>query len=175
MFELFIIIAVSIVACLSIFIKALFTAELKRKLGLFLISFALAGLSFVIIYPNFTHGTHHCDCKTKFEVEANNVAAAIYSYFATPGRTQIPTISDLVDSGEYTLLENRDSRYKKLVKESGFFIVILEDDFSGFEIVLGSWKGKCPFAKGDCHWYKGQVYVKKNRHRGVWLDGLEKY
>lgn len=170
MFELFIIIASSIVVCLSIFIKALFTAELKRKLSLFLVSIALAGLSFVIIYPNFIQRPHHCACKAKFEAEANNVAAAISNYFAIPTRTQIPTIGDLVNSGDYTLLENRDSKNKKLVQESGFFIEILEDNFSEFAIVVSSREGKCPFEKGKCPWSKGDVCVKKMGHSVVWLD-----
>ena len=170
MFELFFIIAGSVVGCLSIFITALFTRKLKRKLGLFLICFALVGLSFIVIYPNFTYRSHHCSCKAKFEAEANNIAAAISSYFAIPTRTQIPTISDLVHSGDYTLLENRESKYKKLVQESGFFIAILEDDFSEYAIVLYSREGKCPFEKGKCPWSKGDVYVKKMGHSGVWLD-----
>lgn len=170
MFELLLIIAGSVVGVLSIFITALFTKELKRKLGLFLICFALAGLSFVIIYPHFTYRPHHCSCRAKFEAEANNLEAAISNYFAIPSRTQIPTIKDLVDSGDYTLLENRDSKYKKLVQESGFFIAILKDDFSEFAIVVSSREGKCPFEKGKCPWSKGDIYVKKMEHSGVWLD-----
>ena len=123
-----------------------------------------------IIHQNFTYRPHHCSCKARFEAEANNIAAAISNYFAIPSRTRIPTISDLVDSGDYTLLENRDSKHKKLVQESGFFIAILQDDFSEFAIVVSSREGECPFEKGDCPWSKGDVYVKKNGHSGVWLD-----
>jgi hypothetical protein len=149
---------------------ALFTTELKRKLGLFLIGFALAGLSFVIIYPNFTHRHHHCSCKAKFEAEANNIAAAMSNYFAIPNRTQIPTINDLVDSGDYTLLENRDLKHKKLVQESEFFLAILGNDNDEITIVVSSKEGKCPFEKGKCPWSKGEVYVKEIGHSGVWLD-----
>ncbi len=142
------------------------------KIGssLFLLSIALAGLSFVIIYPNFTPRPHHCSCKARFEAEVDNISAAISSYFAIPSRTQIPTISDLVNSGDYTLLENRDLKHKKLVQESEFFLAILSDDISEITIVVSSKEGKCPFEKGKCPWSKGEVYVKEIGHSGVWHD-----
>ena len=154
-------------------IKALFTTGLKRKLGLFLISLVLAGFSFVIIYPNFAHGPHHCNCKAGLEGEANNIAAAIANYFAIPTRTQVPSISDLVNSEDYVLLENRDSKYKKLVEESEFSIAILDGD--EIPIVVSSKEGKCPFEKGYCPWSKGEVYVLKmeGSSDGVWLDSYE--
>lgn len=74
---------------------------------------------------------------------------AIADYFSVPTRTQIPSISDLVNSGNYTLMENRDSKRKeKIVKESEFSVVILGDDVSGeIKIVLTSKANKCPFDK----------------------------
>ena len=173
MFDLFIFIAAPIVACLTILLKAFSTTGLKRKLGLFLISLVLAGLSFVIIYPNFTHGSHHCNCKARLEGEANNIAAAIANYFAIPTRTQVPSISDLVNSEDYILLENRDSKYKKLVEESEFSAAILDGD--EIPIVVSSKEGKCPFEKGKCPWSKGGVYVLKMEGSGggVWLDSYE--
>ena len=75
MLDLFIFIAAPIVACITILIKAFSTTGLKRKLVLFLISLVLAGFSFVIIYPNFAHVPHHCNCKATLDGEANNIAA----------------------------------------------------------------------------------------------------
>ena len=172
MFELFLFIATPIVACIIVLLKAFSTTGLKRKLGLFLISFAIAGFSFVIIYPNFAHGPHHCNCKAGLEGEANNIAAAISSYFSEPTRTQIPTIIDLVNSEDYVLLENRDSKYKKLVEESEFSVAIVDGDVNEIPIVVSSKEGRCPFQKGECPWSKGEVYVLKmgSGDNGVWLS-----
>ena len=174
MFELFIFIASPIVAGIAILLKAFSATGFKRKLGLFLISLALAGFSFVIIYPNFAHLPHHCNCKGGLEGEANNIAAAIASYFSEPDRAQTPSISDLVHSEDYILLENRDSKYKKLVEESEFSIAIMDGD--EIPIVVSSKEGKCPFEKGKCPWSKGKVYVLKmgSGSGGVWLDSYEK-
>ena len=178
MFDLFIFIAALIVACLTILLKAFFTTGLKRKLGLFLISLVLAGLSFVIIIPNFApHRSHHCSCKAKLEGEANNIASAIADYFAIPTRTQVPSISDLVNSECYILLENRDSKYKKLVEESEFSAAILDGDVNEIPIVVSSKEGRCPFEKGWCPGSKGGVYVlvlkMGDSGGGVWLDSYE--
>ena len=175
MFDLFIFIAAPIVACLTILLKAFSTTGLKRKLTLFLISLVLAGFSFVIIYPNFIHTPHHCNCKAGLEGEANNIAAAISSYFSEPTRTQIPSIIDLVNSEDYILLENRDSKYKKLVEESEFSVAILDGDVNEIPIMVSSKEGKCPFEKGKCPWSKGEVYVLKMEGSGggVWLDSYE--
>ena len=175
MLDLFIFIAAPIVASITILIKAFSATGLKRKLGLFLISLVLAGFSFVIIYPNFIHTPHHCNCKAGLEGEANNIAAAISSYFSEPTRTQIPSISDLVNSEDYVLLENRDSKYKKLVEESEFFVAILDGDVNEIPIVVSSKEGRCPFQKGECPWSKGEVYVLKmgSGDNGVWLESYE--
>ena len=113
--------------------------------------------------------------KLRLEGEANNIAAAISSYFSEPTRTQIPSISDLVNSEDYVLLENRDSKYKKLVEESEFSIAILDGDVNEIPIVVSSKEGKCPFQKGKCPWSKGEVYVLKmgSGDNGVWHDSYE--
>jgi hypothetical protein len=139
----------------------------------FLIFSIFAIFLFINIYPNFAYGPHHCDCKNRLEGEANNIAAAISSYFSEPSRTQIPSINDLINSEDYVLLENRDSKYKKLVEESEFSIAILDDD--EIPIVVRSKEGKCPFEKGECPWSKGEVYVQKvgGSGGGVWHDSYE--
>ena len=104
----------------------------------FLIFSIFAIFLFINIYPNFAHGPHHCSCKDRFEGEASNIAAAISSYFSEPSRTQTPSISDLVNSEDYVLLENRDSKYKKLVEKSEFSVAILDGDVNEIPIVVSS-------------------------------------
>ena len=74
------------------------------------------------------------------------------------------------------LLENRDSKYKKLVEESEFSIAILDGDVNEIPIVVSSKEGRCPFQKGECPWSKGEVYVLKmgSGDSGVWLNSYEK-
>jgi hypothetical protein len=124
-----------------------------------------------LYYLNSTHP--HLNCKIKFEEEAQNIAMAISDYFSIPTRTKIPSISDLVNSGNYISLENRDSKYKKLVAESKFSVAILDGD--EIPIVVSSKVGKCPFDKGYCLWSKGEVYVLKMEGSGggVWLDSYK--
>jgi hypothetical protein len=141
----------------------------------FLIFSVFAIFLFIIIYPNFVGGPHHCSCKDRLEGEASNIAAAISSYFSEPTRTQIPSISDLINSEDYVLLENRDSKYKKLVEESEFSIAILDGDVNEIPIVVRSKEGICPFEKGECPWSKGEVYVLKmgSGDSGLWLSSYE--
>ena len=160
------------VFCACMIYKAIFGNN-KFETG-FLIFSAVTFL-FAIIYPNFVHIPHHCSCKGRLEGEASNIAAAISSYFSEPTKTQIPSISDLVNSEDYVLLENRDSKYKKLVEESEFFVAILDGDVNEIPIVVSSKEGRCPFQKGECPWSKGEVYVLKmgSGDNGVWLDSYE--
>ena len=175
MFELFLFTATPIVACITLLLKAFSTTGLKRKLVLFLISSAMAGFSFAFIYLNFVHIPHHYYCKAELEGEANKVAAAIASYFSEPSRTQIPSISDLINSEDYVLLENRDSKYKKLVEESEFSIAIVDGDVNEIPIVVSSKEGRCPFQKGECSWSKGEVFVLTygSSQFPVWLSSYE--
>lgn len=147
----------------------------NKFLSRFLIFSIFAIFLFIIIYPNFIHTPHHCNCKAGLEGEANNIAAAIASYFSDPSRTQVPSISDLVNSEDYVLLENRDSKYKKLVEESEFSIAILDGDVNEIPIMVSSKEGKCPFEKGRCPWSKGEVYVLKigSSFSGEWHNSYE--
>ena len=84
-------------------------------------------------------------------------------------------MSDLVNSGDYTLIENRDSKHgAKLVRDSEFSVVILGEDASEITIVLSARKGKCPFDKGKCpRPFKGEVYVQRMEGDGAWHNGYE--
>lgn len=166
MFELLIIIASSIVVCLSIFIKALFTTELKRMLGLFLISFALAGISYFVILPNFIGGNCCRSCKDLFESEAANVAASIADYFSNPEHTKTPTINDLVHWGDYIPPEKRKSpKRTDSVKESDLIVSIRGKADDEIEIWVIAEKGKCPVGNA----YVVNVYGGE----GEWLEFYE--
>ena len=142
----------------------------------FLIFSALSFL-FAIIYPNFVPygGGPHYNCNSKFEREAQNIAAAVSNYFAEPSRTQVPNYSDLALSEEY--IENKNlKRRDKLIKESGYSVDILDDKFGGITIVLSCKKGKCPFNRWKCpRPYKGGIYVLSMGGNGAngWLDSRE--
>ena len=144
--------------------------------GFFVFS-ALAFL-FSIIYPNFfLHSCNvpHYNCNSKFVGEADNIAGALASYFSEPSRTQIPSYSDLIKSGDYSL-ENIDlKRRDQLYKESEFSVHILGDTFSDIKIVLTAKEGKCPFGRWKCpRQFKGKFYVAKmGGGAGVWLDSWE--
>ena len=142
----------------------------------FLIFLAVIFL-FAIIYPNFQPmgGGPHYDCNRSIEREANNIAGALYSYFLEPNRTEIPSYSDLVKSGDYSL-ENIDlKRRDKLYKEAEFSVAILGDTYSEIKIVLTSKEGKCPFGRRKCpRRFKGKYYVAKmGGGVGIWLDSWE--
>lgn len=159
--------------CACLIYKSFF--GINKVLKVFLIFSILTFLLNIqgIYYLNSTHP--HLYCKSKSEEEALNIAMAISEYFSIPTRTQIPSINDLVNSESYILLENRDSKYKKLVEESEFSAAILEGD--EIPIVVSSKEGKCPFDKGYCPWSKGEVYVLKMEGSGggVWLDSYKEY
>ena len=145
----------------------------------FLIISILAFSLFIIIYPNFQPmgGGPHYDCNRGFEQEAQNISAAISSYFSEPDRTQIPSYNDLVNSGDYPLKNIDLKRRDKLIKESEFSVDILGDTIDGIKIVLSSKAGKCPFDKGKCpRLHKGKFYVLKpwGDTEGMWLSNYEK-
>ena len=167
--------------CVCLIYKSFFGIN-KVVIG-FLI-FSISTFLFNIIGIFYLNSIHpHYNCRAKFEKEARNIAVAISDYFSIPTRTQIPSISDLVNSGSYTLMENRDSKRKeKLVNESEFSVIILGDDVSGeIKIVLTSKGNKCPFDKGQCpRPFIGKYYVLKMGSSGgvsnsdmLWTNSYE--
>ncbi len=110
----------------------------------------------------FLFGTHysrqqpipsgpHYYCNSRIEWEAQNVAGALASYFSEPSRTQIPSYSDLVKSGDYPL-ENIDlKRRDKLYKESEFSIEIVGNESNEIIIVLSCAEGNALLAGGNVH------------------------
>ena len=145
--------------------------------GFFVFS-ALAFL-FSIIYPNFAPlgGVPHYDCNSQFAREANNIEGALASYFSEPDRTEIPSYSDLVKSGEYSFLKDMESKRRdKLIKESGYYVDILGDAFDEIVIVLNSKEGKCPFHRWKCpRQIRGKIYVNRigGSKANGWLNRYE--
>ena len=140
--------------------------------------FSIIGCLLAFIYAHFEPktigGGPHYDCNSRIEWEARNVDQALANYFALPDRTQTPSISDLVNSGDYSL-ENVDlKRRDKLYKESEFSVTIL-GDASEILIVLSCKKGKCPFYRWKCpRLFKGKFYVyKMSNGGGMWVDSYE--
>ena len=94
-------------------------------------------------------GGPHYNCNHSIEREANNIAGALASYFSEPDRTKIPSYSDLVKSGDYSL-ENIDlKRRDKLYRESEFSVDILRNTYDEIIIVFSCSEGKCPFTGGN--------------------------
>lgn len=130
-----------------------------------------------VIYPNFQPygGGPHYNCNAKIEGEAQNIASALASYFSEPGRTQIPSYSDLLNS-EYDALESYElKRRDKLFKESEFSVDIWGDASEKVTIVLSFKEGKCSFYRWKCpRRSKGKIYVvKMGGGTGRWLDSYE--
>ena len=138
----------------------------RYNVGIVVIMAALLIIVCAFYAPLFIHIPHHCNCKARLEGEANHVAAAIADYFSEPQRTQIPSISDLVNTGCYTFFEEN----AELVRESEFAVTIGDQDLNDITIAVSTRAGRCPFQEGECPWSKGQVYVKKMGGGGVWLD-----
>ena len=145
--------------------------------------FWILSMLFAVFHPNFVPygGGPHYNCNGRIESEAQNIAAAISDYFAVPTRTQVPSYSDLVKSGNYPSknnypLQNIDlKRRDKLFKESEFTIDIL-GNYDEITIVLSAKAGKCPFYRWKCpRPILGKIYVLRMDGSGSngWLNGYE--
>jgi type II secretory pathway pseudopilin PulG len=81
-----------------------------------MIVIAIIGILAAIAIPNFISYRNKAYC-SKAETDAQNVMAALSSYFSEPNRTQVPTIDSLKSaeqlalnnaSGSVTITENAD-------------------------------------------------------------------
>jgi hypothetical protein len=172
----FLFIPIGVILVYVIYMAVYGTNKVVRGFLIFSILASILAFLFVTNYPRqqlIGEGIHY-DCNRRIEYEAQNIVAAINSYLAVPERTQTPSISDLVNSGDYSL-ENIDlKRRDKLYKESEFSIKIL-GDVSEILIVLSCKKGKCPFYRWKCpRLFKGKFYVyKMSNGGGMWVDSYE--
>ena len=131
-----------------------------------------------IFYPNFQFGIDpHYSCNSRFEAEADNIEAAIVSYFAVPERTEIPSIDDLINSGDYTPIENGNPKLgAKLVRDSKLSATVLGSNDSQIIIVVSAKKGRCLFHEGECtRAFMGEVYVKKLLGAGAWFESYDEF
>ncbi len=71
-----------------------------------MIVIAIIGILAAIAIPNFINYRNKAYC-SKVETDAQNMIAAMASYFADPDRTSIPSTQDLVDAEE--LMLNNDT------------------------------------------------------------------
>jgi hypothetical protein len=165
-------------------------AEGKNKLvsGILILSFLniLSGFIYAHSQYNFLginypfsrasiRGPHY-RCNAKIEMEAQQIADAIASYFSEPDRKELPSFNELVKSGEYPLIPKDLKRREKLFKESAFSVDIWNDESDGIMIALSAKEGKCPYYRWKCpRRFKGKYYVLKmmGRERGVWLDSYD--
>ena len=83
--------------------------KLNNKKGFTLIELmiviAIIGILAAIAIPNFIEYRNKAFC-SKAETDAQSILAAISSYFSEPGRTVIPTISELKTTEKLALNNN---------------------------------------------------------------------
>jgi hypothetical protein len=164
MLELLIIVNLAlIIICICLTFKAF--PKQREKITIILTCSALAAILFLIIYPNFIpYGS--VSCQDLLQGEAQNVAAAIASYFSEPDHTKTPTINDLVDLEGYIPPEKRKLRKRRNpVQESDLIVFIRGDADDEIKIWVIAGKNQCPAGKA---W----VY-NMTRHEGKWLKSYE--
>ena len=164
MLELSIIVnLVLIIVCICLTFKAF--PKQREKIKIILASSAIAVPMFLVIYPNFI--SYGCNsCQGILQGEAQNVAAAIASYFSEPDHTKTPTINDLVDLEGYIPPNKRKSpRRSQDVKESDLIVWISGDADDEIEILVIVGKGQCP---------AGNAWVyNMTLGEGEWLKSYE--
>ena len=164
MLQLLIIVnVVLIIICICLTFKAF--PKQREKITIVLACSAIAGVLFSIIYPNFVR--YGCvSCQSLLQGEAQNVAAAISSYFSEPDHTKTPTINDLVNVEGYIPPEKRKLRKPRHpVKESDLIVFITGHADDEIKIWVIAGKNQCPAGKA---W----VY-NMNLGEGEWLKSYE--
>ena len=102
-----------------------------------MIVIAIIGILAAIAIPNFISYRDKAFC-SKAETDAQNVLAALASYFSEPENTSVQNIDRLVDQEELVLNGQNTGTLQELVAGSGIFEVQIQD---------GS--GRCPRAEHD--------------------------
>lgn len=139
----------------------------ERKIKIFLTISAILALMFFIIYPNFVSygGDGYVACNSAVEWEAEQISAAIASYFADPDHTNLPTINDLERYENYTPPIKRKRAWSANLKISDLIVFTRKTPNDEIEIWVVAGKGKCP---------AGIAYVKKmGDESGEWYKGYE--
>ena len=103
-----------------------------------LVVVAIIGILAAIAIPNFLRYRDKAYC-SKSETDAQNILAAISSYFADPDHTDIPLLADLT-SGEELVLNNTSE-------------VSITTSGNGAIIWVGDDAGRCPYVSRDSEVY----------------------
>jgi len=98
-----------------------------------MIVIAIIGILAAIAIPNFIAYRDKAYC-AKAETDAQNVIAALSSYFSEPGHTTCPTVAQLKSTEDLVLNDNNQAT----VGEAG----------SVFTIQVSDGSGRCPRADG---------------------------
>ena len=170
----------SVLISIGVFIAVMLFKPFNTNKKVVLSSLIFIALTFLINFV-YVHlkpdGSYpHYRCNEKLEAEAQNFEMALLDYFSIPDRKEIPSFTDLVNSGHFSRIYNKDlKRRDKLIRESEFSVKIL-GDVNEILIVISCKKGKCPFYRWKCSRpYKGKFYVRRMGGSEVdeWLDSLE--
>ena len=89
-----------------------------------MIVIAIIGILAAIAIPNFIAYRDKAYCGYA-EGDAQNTLAALSSYFSEPGRTDLPTIPELVTAEELSL--NNAPGSVTLVENNGFIVTVTDD------------------------------------------------
>jgi prepilin-type N-terminal cleavage/methylation domain-containing protein len=103
-----------------------------------MIVIAIIGILAAIAIPNFLRYRDKAYC-SKSETDAQNILAAMSSYFADPDHTDIPTLADL--TGDEELVLNNTSEVEITVSGNGAIIWVGDD------------AGRCPYVARDSETY----------------------
>ena len=104
-----------------------------------MIVIAIIGILAAIAIPNFLRYRDKAYC-SKSETDAQNILAAMSSYFADPDHTQVPSLGDLTE-GEELVLNNPNN-------------VTITTEGNGATISVGDDAGRCPYVArdGETYW-----------------------
>jgi len=136
----------------------------EREIKKILAISAILVLIFCIIYPNFVRRSGYTGCTSLIEFEAEQIHAAIASYFAEPDHTNLPTINDLVQYEGYTPPIKKNS-WSNNLKASDLIVFTRKTTNDEIEIWVVAGKGICR---------SGVAYVEKmGDESGEWFQSYE--
>ncbi|CAB1059585.1 hypothetical protein D1BOALGB6SA_4347 [Olavius sp. associated proteobacterium Delta 1] len=104
-----------------------------------MIVIAIIGILAAIAIPNFIAYRDKAFC-SRSESDAQNILAALASYFSEPNNTQMPSVADLQQAEQLTLNENNVGTLTELADGS-------------FEAQVSDGSGRCPRADGGEEYY----------------------
>jgi len=106
-----------------------------------MIVIAIIGILAAIAIPNFISYRNKAYC-SKAETDAQNIIAALASYFADPSHADIPTVAELKTFEELVLNNNSEATYSAGGGTVDWAVVAVGDDLD-----------KCPYDKDGETYY----------------------